>query len=99
MPLYITEYAEIGKDTLGRLLSCPLEPALAEQKITISGTSAQSSAFNADTRFIRLHTNEICSVLFGANPTATVASQRFAAGQTEFKAVVPGQKVAVITNT
>ncbi len=96
MPLYVTEYAEIGKDTLGRLLSCAQEPALAEQKITISASSAQSAAFNANTRFVRLHTDVACSVVFGSDPTATADSKPFTVGQTGYIAVTPGQKLAVI---
>ena len=65
----------------------------------MSGTSAQSSAFNAATRFIRVHTDAICSILIGSNPTATTAKKRLAADQTEYFAVNSGDKIAAITNT
>lgn len=96
--LYISEYTRMPTDTR---VSVPTgaEPAIATQAVAISGTSAQSAAFNTNTRFIRVHTDAICSVKFGASPTATTDDARLAANQTEFFGVVAGQKVAVITNT
>jgi len=75
-------------------------PALAEQKITYS-TTTQSAAFNAKTRMVRIHTDSICSIEFGTNPTATTSTGRMAAGATEYHGVPVGQNymVAVITNT
>jgi len=99
--LYITEYAELEIGPAGRVGQMPMEPPLAEQTVAIGGTSAQSLAFNASTRFVRLHTDAICSVEFGTNPTATGTTGRLAASQTEYRGVPKGQsyKVAVITNT
>jgi hypothetical protein len=94
--LYISEYSGIG---FGSNQSLPQEPPLAEQTVSMSGTSAQSSAFNAATRFIRVHTDAICSILIGSNPTATTAKKRLAADQTEYFAVNSGDKIAAITNT
>jgi len=99
MPLYISEYHRSGIALNGQTLAAGEEPSIATQKITISGASAQSAAFNANTKFIRVHTSEICSITFGSNPTATVAHARLVAGQTEYFSVFAGQKVAVITNT
>jgi hypothetical protein len=78
----------------------PLEPPLAEQTVAI-GAEAKSSAFNASTRYVRIHVDAICSILFGTSPTATTSKKRLAANQTEYFAVPPGQsfKVSVISNT
>ena len=99
--LYITEYAEMQIGPAGRAGQMPMEPPLAEQTVAIGGTSTASAAFNAKTRFVRLHTDAICSVLFGTAPTAAATNGRMAANQTEFRAVPLGAsyKVAVITNT
>ena len=97
--LYISEYVAMPKH-LGQLVMAGLEPAVAIQTpVVIGGGSLQSAAFNAETKFVRLHTDVICSVAFGTNPTATANSARLAANQTEFFGVNPGDKVAVITNT
>jgi len=55
---------------------------------------------NAKTTFVRLHTDAICSIKFGVNPTASATTARMAAGRTEYHGVPLGQayKVAVITN-
>lgn len=96
--VYISEYADL------RYLS-GYEPAIATQTVAIGGASAQSAAFNENTNFVRVHTDAICSVLFGTNPTATATSPRMAAGQTEYFAVknpldaASRLKLAVITNT
>lgn len=75
-------------------------PAVAEQTVAIGGASAQSAAFNAATKIIRVHTDAICSIkVGGTNPTATATTMRMAAGQVEYFGVAPGDKIAVITNT
>jgi hypothetical protein len=103
--LYITEYAELGIGPAGRVGQMPKETPIVEQTVAIGAGSVQSSAFNAKTRFIRVHTDAICSVLLGANPTASATTGRMAAGQTEYRDVSAGSKsgtafkIAVITNT
>jgi hypothetical protein len=75
------------------------QPALINQTVTVSGVSAQSAAFGGDTKLIRVHCDGIVSLLVGANPTATTAMMRMTADQTEYFQVLPGQKIAFITNT
>lgn len=104
--LYITEYANTGRELKKNIVQSAEEPRLADQKITIDVTSAQSANLNAKTRVVRLHADAICSVAVGANPTATAAMFRMAAGQTEYMAISDDlflngafPKIAVITNT
>lgn len=108
--LYVTEYAEVVSMPGGKVGQIPVEPPLAEQTVAIGNSSTPSNAFNASTRFVRLHTDSICGLTLGSSPTATVASGgagsgRMVAGQTEFRAVPPRQpndtpyKVAVIATT
>lgn len=95
--LYITEYAGVGPGHI----QAPIEPPLAEQTVAI-GAEADSAVLNANTRLVRLHTDAVCSILFGATPTATTAKQRMAADTTEYKWVQgqPGtMKISVIANT
>lgn len=98
--LYVTEYAKLPVGPGGTVGQMPEEPPLASQKLAI-GAEVKSSAFNAQTRAVRLHADAICSVLFGTAPTAAATDQRLAANQTQFHAVPMGQafKVSVITNT
>jgi hypothetical protein len=103
--LYITEYSGLMPSPPGGQGQIPIEPPVAEQTVAIAAGSAQSAAFNAKTRLVRIHTDAICSIEFGTNPTATSTTQRLAANQTEFKGVPISLssgvsfKVAVITNT
>lgn len=99
--LYVTEYADLGVSPGSGAAPVVAEPPTAEQTVSIGGSSTQSSAFANNTNFIRLHTDAICSVLFGTNPTATAAKRRLAANQTEYVKVPQGAayKVAVITNS
>lgn len=103
--LYITEYAQLGVDSLSRGQLCPQEPAIATQVISYAAGAAASAAFNPDTKLVRIHTDSICSVLFGVAPVATVNHPRMAAGQTEYRAVGNPQaggtplKVSAISNT
>lgn len=96
--LYITEYAELAQSQ-GNPVAAGEEPAIATQTVAIGGASTPSAAFNAATRFVRLHTDAICSVTFGITPVATTASPRMAANQTEFFGAISGFAVAVIANT
>jgi len=75
------------------------EPALVEQTpVTVSGTSAQSAAFNAQTKFITIVCDGIFSYLVAADPTAATTNFRVQAGEMLTFAVTPGQKIAAITN-
>lgn len=104
--LYITEYAELDIGPAGRVGQMPKEPPLAEQVVAITAASVQSAAFNAKTRFVRIHADAAAEVLFGTNPTAVVnTAGRMGAGQTEYRSVIDGVKsgtafkVAVIAPT
>lgn len=100
--LYVTEYGPIstaGEASIG-LVQAVNGPPLAEQTVTITGTSAQSAAFSANTRLIRVTSDAVCSTQVGGqNPVATTSSQRHAIGVPEYFSVVPGDKIAVISNT
>jgi len=100
--LYIAEYAEIVVAPANQRGQMVMEPPIAEQTISISGSSAAcTNPFNSATRFVRIHTDAICSIAFGAAPTATTGNKRLAANQTEYFGIPKGQsyKVAAITNT
>lgn len=97
--LYITEFSQIARqDINGVAVQAAQTPPYTEQTVTI-GSTTQSAAFQASTRFVRLQPDGICSIAWGLNPVATTANARMTAGQTEYYGVIPGQKVAVITNT
>lgn len=102
MPLlFISEYGEMGQIQSSKSdIAAPREPALVVQTpVAIGGGSVQSAVFGETTRFVRVHTDAICSVKFGASPTATTSDARMAANSTEYFGVVPGQRLAVIANT
>lgn len=99
--VYISEYADLKIANVGMALPMGHEPALAQQQINTTGTSAVSSAFNAKTKFIRVHTDAIVSIKVGTGtPVAVVTAQRMAAGTTEYFAVDGSDyKIAAIDNT
>jgi hypothetical protein len=69
---------------------------VAQANATIDGSSRQSSAFAAATRFVAVQADSDCHVVFGVNPTATTGGFKVAAGSTEDFAVNGGDKVAWI---
>ena len=95
--LQIIEYASIGNDARGLVPQVAQLPALATQNITISGTSAQSAAFNKDTRFVCLIGDVAYRFLAGSNPTASSTDQRRPADSPEYFGVTPSIKIAAIT--
>lgn len=74
-------------------------PPIVEQTVAIGGVSAQSSPVSGTTKLVRVHTDSICSIAFGDNPTASTSNMRLAAGQTEYFGVSSPMKIAVISNT
>lgn len=95
--LYITEYERLARDKEGSVVLAGQEPAIAHQKIAIGGSSGQSAAFSALTKFVRVEVDAICHVVFLKDPTATTTHGRWAADQTEVRGVFPGDKLAVIS--
>lgn len=74
-------------------------PPIVEQVVDYSGGVASSSAFNAKTAMIRVHTDAICSILIGTTPTAATTNARMAADTIEYYSVQPNQKISAISNT
>lgn len=100
MAVDITEYQNLGLDSMGARVAVGMEPARVVQQIAESGTSTACAAdFQDTTRFVRIHTTAAIRIAFGKTPTAAATSQRMAAGATEFFGVTPGLRVAVITTT
>jgi hypothetical protein len=103
--VYIAEFAELAIGPAGRVGQIPQAPPIAEQVIAITGSSAQSNAFNAATRIVRVHADSIAAIEFGTNPTAIIAgatgTTRMAANQTEYYGVPLGSglKLAAIVST
>lgn len=95
--MYVTEYADPGSYSSTFLA----EPAVADQKITFTGTAGTSAAFAGNTAIVRIQVDGIASILFGTAPTATTSYRRMTAGQTEYFRVPAGQsyKVSAITTT
>lgn len=98
--LYITEFAQEGIDALGRVMPVAAALPVAEQKVVFS-TSVQSATLSANTTLVRLHSDGVCSVAFGTNPTATTSNMRLGIGQTEYFAVQAnsGLRIAAVNNT
>lgn len=94
--LYITEFATTQLDLNGQAAQVVEGRPIADDTVTVAGTSDQSAAFNAKTRLIRVHTDVACHILIGENPTATTSDARMAADQTEYFGVKAGDKIAVI---
>jgi hypothetical protein len=99
--LYVTEYPDLPGAQSTFAPQLVREPPIVDQApVVIGAGSLSSAAFNARTRIVRLACDVVCSIAIGPPGTvATAANQRLAANQTEYKMVVPGYVVSVITNT
>lgn len=93
--LYIEEYDTMPRDANHQIL--PIVPVeVARQKVTIAGTSAQSSAVNGRTTFVRLISDTPCQYEIGANPTASATSLFLPANVPIDREVQTGDEIAVI---
>lgn len=98
--LYVSEYGAIAPGGSGGAAQVVSGTPLAAQTIAIGGSSTQATnAFSAGTRIIRVHTDAVCSIAVGPNPTAVATALRMAANATEYFSVLPGDKIAVIQNS
>lgn len=98
--LYVAEYAALATPESGGNCQVAMEPPIAEQTVAIGGASATlPTAFSKGTKYIRVHTDSICSIAIGPSPTATTSLKRLAANQTEYFGVQKGWNTAVIANT
>lgn len=95
--LYVTEFQFQHVDQ-GRPVPCAFGAPITNNNIAITGGSLQSNPFSANTFLIRVHSDAICSILVGTNPTVSTSDARMAANQTEYFGVQPGQIIAVISN-
>jgi hypothetical protein len=100
--LYVTEFREFGQ--IGGSGPAPRVPVVANQQVTISGSSVTSAGFNKATHIIRLQADTTCAVQFGNATTlplaTTTGSIRISANQPgEYFMVNPTDVVAVISTT
>lgn len=95
---YITEF--VDTPNYDNLPVAKWSAGVVEQTpVTVSGSSAQSAAFGAKTRYILFSCDGIVSWTMGSNPTATTSKMRFAADTIYHIGVQAGDKIAFITNT
>lgn len=93
--LYVTEFAEFQRD------AAPIAelPRVASQTVDFSGGVTNSSAFNSQTRYVRLLCDSRCSIrVTTAGTSATTSDLPMAADSPEYFKVYPGDKVSVIAN-
>ena len=70
---------------------------IANHTRTTSGTSAQTSAFNASIEYVRVTTTGPVFIEFGANPTASVTTSiRLCANEPQIFKIDGGMKMAAI---
>jgi hypothetical protein len=93
--LYVTEFLKIGKDANGQFAQAASQLPLAEQTVTISASSAQSSAFSTQTALVRLVSDVNCCILFGTDPTATASKMLLVAYVPEYFVVPSGKSYKV----
>lgn len=97
--VYITEFVTTPRSGAGHTMQIPGEYGIDQTPVDFSGGAAQSAAFGLTTNFVRLNCDAVCSIAFGASPTATTGNRRMSANQTEYFPVVGGHKLSAITNT
>lgn len=70
------------------------------QKVTTTGTSAQSTAVGSATTIVRLYASQNMYIQISSNPTAAVASSTYLpTGIVEYFGITPGDKIAAIQDT
>jgi hypothetical protein len=85
----------MGAMFLERQGSSRSNPAIATQKIVLSGSSVASNAFGSQTYQIRVVADAAVNIIIGdGTPTALASSALLPANWPEYFTVTPGQKIA-----
>jgi hypothetical protein len=94
---WVTEFRAQSPPSYQAAVQIPL----AEQVISISGSSAASSLFQTNTTLVRVVCDASASIEFGPTPTATANTLFLPSGVVEYFVVPAGgtYKVAAITNS
>jgi hypothetical protein len=71
-------------------------PPVAHQKVDFSGGATNAAAFNAQTKYIRIHCDAACSIRVGA--TATTTYMRIPLDGIEYFGVQGGDVLSIIAN-
>lgn len=91
--LHVRAYDKVAA-VPGQKLPVTQEPGTAMTPVTFT-TSAQSAAFGANTKLVRVIASANCYLEFGVNPVATAATGLFIPANTSHLfGVYPGHKVA-----
>jgi hypothetical protein len=94
---YISEYAALSGTSSGQATAqIATLPPFADQKVDFSGGAASSAAFNAKTKFIRVHCDAACSI--NISGPATTSNARIPLDGVEYFGVLPGSVLSVIAN-
>jgi hypothetical protein len=97
--LHITEFSTLPRDANGNTLQIgKMTTDTATQVVTYT-TSTQSTAFAADTRYIRVISSAAAHLAFGTNPTATANDPWVPASTAEFFAVNAADELAAYDGT
>jgi len=95
--LYISEFQQ-GVSGIGTTWAQMLpQPAISNQTVSISASSAQSVAFNDKTKAVMLSTDTACCIRFGSDPTAAQTDFFLPANVLVSFSVEKNSKVAVRT--
>lgn len=97
--LYIRQYTRLAHDENGQVILAGLEPGQDLDPVSVGAATRVTLA--TGTKFVRLHTDAICSYACGVSTvTATTNNARLAANQTEFFGISSAvTHIAVIGNT
>lgn len=95
--LYISEYAQPSASSAQDQIT--VEPST--DQVVVFTTTTQSTTLLPNTQLVRVHSDGICSIKVGVNPTATTSNKRLVAGQDLFFQIPlsSGFKIAAVTNT
>lgn len=88
----IVEYGQVKLDASSRIVQ--IAGAVITTQVVTYTTSAQSTAFNTATRFIRIICTAKAHFTMSTNPTATANHPWVAADAVEYVGVVPADEIA-----
>jgi hypothetical protein len=100
--MYVSQFSKQAVDRESKPIAAPdwSSKIGATLVIDYNAGAARIGPFDPNTRFIRMHTDSICSFKFGGSSVvATTGDDRMIAGQTEFAGIEPGSYLSAITNT
>jgi len=97
MTLWVAEFPSLANTQNGLQAPAMQAPTIGSQVLTPTGSNQQAAALQAETRYLRVHTDAAVLIAVGPDADTAAGSWRMAPNQTEYIGCAPNHVLAYRT--